>query len=108
MHKPIPESVWRLVRSLEDHEAVRRTAAIAKKDGGERQFTIEHDADGYLLISLYQDDCWMLQRPDGSWSECFVADKDCKEYEEGLKKLGRTLVLSADIGDLGRVNVYIP
>lgn len=103
--KPIPESVWKLVQSLKDHEAVRRTAEVIRQDGHELQFSIEHDANGYVLISFYQDDCWMLQRPDGSWTECFVGQRG-DAYTENIRKSGRTYVLDAYSDGLGPVEVF--
>lgn len=105
--KLIPESVWQCIQGLQKHDAIVRTAGATHTGVNELKFSIERDVDGFMLVSFYQDDCWMLQRPDGSWIECFVADDKCKGYEESLKKSGKTLVLSVTTKSVGAVNVFV-
>lgn len=108
MHKPIPDSVWKLVRGLENHAAVRRAVETVQKDGDALKFTVEHDADGFMLICFYQDDLWMLQHPSGEWQQCYVGhDKDFSN-EVLEEKYGLRRIFDAYLGIFGeRLPIYI-
>lgn len=72
-NKPIPESVLATVRKFEAHPSVLYALEIARKSSAaELGFSIEHDEGGWIIANFPKDDLWMIQSPDGGWSQCYI------------------------------------
>jgi hypothetical protein len=91
--KPIPDSVWATLRSLDNHQSVKDAIEVERLSGGtDLKMSIEYDECDGFIVCFYQHDTWMLQQPDGQWCRCYVGhdpeyNRKVLEEKYGLRRI---------------------